>query len=188
MTRTMIRPLLVLLAALAATGCKRTATPAATPAGQERGECRADGGCDPGLECRSNLCVRPPPADCAQVAEQLSFLMLDNYTPHDQRAAFLAETRRQCDAMFLSKDDGACLLRARSRAELRDCPRPLGLGDCAKLKAHLERIRGASGVDAYLVTPADRVIDRCKTEAPSLAFEQCVLATRALDEVERCTW
>ncbi len=178
-----------LLAALAVAGCKRsTSGPAAPPAGQERGDCRADGGCDPGLDCRSNLCVRPPPADCSKVAEQLSFLLLDNYTPREQRDGFLAEAKRQCQTSYLSKDDGECLMRAPSRAALRECPRPIGIGDCERIKAHLDKVRSGSGVDAYLVTGADRIIGRCKTEAPTLGFEQCVLATRTLDEVERCTW
>jgi hypothetical protein len=176
----------LVVASLAA--CKRSSGPARPPAGTERGDCRGDGSCDDGLECRSNLCVRPPPADCTKVAEQLSYLLLDNYAPQEQRAAFMAEIRRQCQDTHLDKDDGECLVRAQHRAELRECPRPLGIGDCEKIKAHVERLRGTSGVDAYLVTGADRIVGRCKGEAPTLAFEQCVLAARTLDDVERCPW
>jgi len=171
----------------AAAGCKKPATPGPA-AGVERGPCRPDSSCDPGLTCLSQLCVRPPPADCAKVAEQLSYLLLDNYAPRDQRDQFLAETRRQCEAEHLAERDGDCLIAARSRADLRDCPHPLGIGDCRKIEAHLESLRGSSGVDAYLVTPADRVVSRCKSEAPSLAFEQCALAARSLDDIERCAW
>ena len=179
----------LLMCAAGAAACKQSASNApSAPLGQERGDCRPGGGCDPGLQCRSNLCVRPPPADCAEVALQVSYQMLDNYTPREQRDAFLAETRKQCEAMYLSKDDGDCLVRARSRAEMGQCPRTIGLGDCGKIKAHLEQIRGGSGVDAYLVTDADRVISRCKSEVPTLAFEQCVLASRTLDDVGRCSW
>ncbi len=174
------------LASLAA--CKRASGPSGPPAGQERGDCRPDRTCEPGLECLSNLCVRPPPADCRKVAEQVSFLLLDNYTPHEQRAAFLTETQRQCEGKHLSKDDAECLERARTRAELRECPTALGIGDCAKITAHLEKLRASSGVDAYLVTAADRVISRCKTEAPTLAFEQCVLSAATVEVVERCSW
>lgn len=186
--RTLVAVTLTLAALAALAACKESASAPTAPVGQERGDCRAGGGCDPGLECRSNLCVRPPPADCAKVAEQLSYQMLDNYTPRERRDAFLADTRRQCEAMALSKDDGECLLRARTRAELGACPRPLGIGDCAKIKSHLEQLRGANGVDAYLVNDGDRVIGRCRSEVPSLAFEQCVLAARTLDDVGRCTW
>lgn len=169
-------------------GCKRSNTPAGPPPGQERGDCRPDGACDPGLQCLSNLCVRPPPADCKKVAEQLSFILLDNYTPREQRTAFMDEALRQCEAEHLSADDGECLTRAKSRTELRDCPVPLGIGDCRKITAHLETLRSTNSVDAYLVTGADRIVSRCKSEAPSLAFEQCVLAAKKVEEVERCSW
>lgn len=178
--------LLCLVASLVA--CKGASQAAGPPAGQERGDCRPDRTCDPGLSCLSNLCVRPPPADCAKIAEQLSFILLDNYTPREQRAAFMAEARGQCDAARLSADDGECITRAQSRAELRECPVTIGLGDCAKITAHLEKLQSSSGVDAYLVTGADRIVSRCKGEAPSLAFEQCVLAATKVEEVERCSW
>jgi hypothetical protein len=179
---------LALCTLLGLVACNASKKASGPPAGQERGDCRADGACDPGLQCLSNLCVRPPPADCKTIAEQLSFLLLDNYTPREQRTAFMDEARRQCDAAHLSADDGECLTRARTRAELRDCPVPLGIGDCKKITAHLEAMAKTGSVDAYLVTGADRVVTRCKGEAPSLAFEQCVLATRTVEEVERCTW
>lgn len=181
---------LVLSLCLAASlaGCKQSTKPSGPPAGQERGDCRPDGACDPGLLCLSNLCVRPPPADCKKVAEQLSFILLDNYTPREQRTAFMDEARRQCEAEHLSADDAECLTRAKTRVELRECPVPLGVGDCKKITAHLESLETASGVDAYLVTGADRIVSRCKSEAPSLAFEQCVLAAKQVEEVERCSW
>jgi len=180
--------LVVLLAAALSTGACKKRAPAGPVAGSERGPCKPDSSCDPGLTCLSQLCVRPPPADCAKVAEQLSYLLLDNYAPREQRDQFRAETQRQCQDAHLAERDGECLIAARSRVELRDCPHPLGIGDCRKIEAHLESLRATSGVDAYLVTPADRIISRCKGEAPSLAFEQCALAARALDDIERCTW
>ncbi|HUQ03181.1 MAG TPA: hypothetical protein VM261_11850 [Kofleriaceae bacterium] len=179
---------LALCAVLSIAGCKASTKESGPPAGQERGDCRPDGACAPGLQCLSNLCVRPPPADCKAVAEQLSFILLDNYTPREQRTAFMEEARRQCDAAHLSADDGECLTRAKTRVELRDCPVPLGVGDCKKITAHLEAMAKTGSVDAYLVTGADRIVTRCKSEAPSLAFEQCVLAAHTVEEVERCTW
>ncbi len=175
-------------AVLALGACKQGSSAPSAAAGTERGDCRAGGTCDPGLECRSNLCVRPPPADCTKVAEALSFLMLDNYTPREQRDRFTSDSKQRCEQMALSTEDAACLLAAKSRGDLRDCPRPLGVGDCARIRAHLEQLRGTGGVDAYLVTDADRVIGRCKSEAPTIVFEQCVLASRTLDDVGRCTW
>ena len=178
----------LVLAALAA--CKRepAAPPAGAAAGTERGDCRPDGACDPGLVCLSNLCVRPPPADCAKVSEALGFIFLDNYTPREERTAFHAEITRQCAAANLSREDGECLAAAKSRTELRNCPRPIGLGDCKKISAHADAVRARDGVDAYLVTGADRLIERCRNEVPSLGFERCVLAAKTVAELERCAW
>ncbi len=183
----MTRHHLARLAVLALAGCRADA-PSDGVAGAERGPCKRGRACDDGLTCLSDLCVRPPPADCAAVGKQLSFRFLDNYTPRAQRDAFVAEVGRQCETGRLSERDGACLVRARNRAELRACPRPIGIGDCAKLESHFATLPTGNDVDAYLVTDADRALARCKTEAPSLAFEQCALAARALDEVARCTW
>jgi hypothetical protein len=40
-------------------GSDDTAFSSAAPEGAERGPCRSDGSCDVGLECRSDLCVKP---------------------------------------------------------------------------------------------------------------------------------
>ncbi|MBE7454012.1 MAG: hypothetical protein HS111_35745 [Kofleriaceae bacterium] len=157
----------------------------APPPGQERGGCRGDGGCDPGL-VPPNLCVRPPPADCGAIARSCR-PPPRQLRPHERRDAFIAATRARCEAMQLGRDDGACLL-ARSRADLAACPRP----SARRLRARDRPPRGdagaTSGVDAHLVTEADRIVGRCRSEAPSLAFEQCVLAARSFDDVERCAW
>ncbi|HVV88678.1 MAG TPA: hypothetical protein VHE35_36790 [Kofleriaceae bacterium] len=177
--------------AMLGAGCHRGARPGAAPApaaGTERGACRPDRSCDRGLTCLSELCVRPPAADCAKVGEAMSYLLLDNYAPRDERDALRAAIAKQCADESLSADDGACLVRARSRADLRACPHLVGLGDCAKITAHLDGLRATGGVDAYLVTGADRVIARCKNETPTLAFERCVMATHTVDDVDRCVW
>ncbi len=176
--------------AAAGLGCGRGTEPggASPPVGQERGRCRADRACDPGLTCLSDLCVRPPGADCPKVGDHLASFLLGNYAPREERDGLRAVVARQCQDQALSVTDGACLLRAQSRADLRACPRVVGLGDCARIGAHLEGVRGTSGVDAYLVTSADRIIARCRTESPTLAFERCVLAATTLADVDRCAW
>lgn len=183
---------LALLAALALapTACRdKTASGPAGPAtGQERGACRPDRGCDRGLTCLSDLCVRPPAADCAKVGDNLAYLLLDNYAPREERDGLRADVARQCEEQGLSAADGQCLIRATTKAEVQACPRVVGLGDCARITAHLDGIRASSGVDAYLVTGADRIIARCRTESPTLGFERCVLAAHTLDDVDRCTW
>lgn len=176
-------------ALMALAACKGAAQPPAGPApGQERGACRPDRSCDRGLTCLSDLCVRPAGADCAKVGDTLAYLLLDNYAEREVRDALRADVVRQCQEQGLTADEGACLSRARDRAELRACPKVVGLGDCKKISAHLEGLRGTSGVDAYLVTSADRVIARCRTESPTLAFERCILAARSIDDVDRCAW
>lgn len=183
---------LSLLAALALppAGCrgKAASAPPGPTAGLERGACRPDRRCDRGLTCMSDLCVRPPAADCDKVGESVAYLMLDNYAPREERAATRAHIARQCVDQGLSADDGQCLIRARSKGDLRACPRVVGFGDCARIKAHLDGLQAGNGVDAYLVTGADRIAARCRTEAPTLAFERCVLAALALADVDRCAW
>ena len=191
MTRTSLVTALAIAIAVGAGACKKpheSAAPAGAAIGTERGDCRPDRSCDPGLVCLSNLCVKPPPADCAKVGEALGFIFLDNYTPREERAGFLAEVNRQCAAANLSREDGECLANAKTRTDLRNCPHPIGLGDCKKISAHADDLRTRDGVDAYLVTGADRLIERCRTEVPSLAFERCVLAAKAMSDLERCAW
>ncbi|MEZ4403612.1 MAG: hypothetical protein R3B06_26545 [Kofleriaceae bacterium] len=178
-----------LIAAVAA--CKQGSAPAAAPtvaAGAERGSCRPDRSCDVGLTCLSDLCVRPPPADCTAVAAALGGIFLDNYTPVEERARYAAEVQQLCAATGLTREDGACLAKATSRADLQACPHPLGLGDCGTIATAAEALRANSAVDAYLVTPADRLIERCKREVPSLAFERCVVAAATMDDLGRCAW
>lgn len=179
----------IALVAAAAGACKeREAGGAKRAVGAERGDCRPDRSCDPGLVCLSNLCVQPLPADCAKVAEALGFVFLDNYAPREERARFQADVTVACEGAKLSKDEGECLVRAKSRMDVRACPRPIGLGDCKKMTAHVEALRAADTLDPYLVTPTDRLVERCRVEVPTLAFERCVLASKTMSDVERCAW
>lgn len=156
--------------------------------GSERGDCRPDRSCDPGLTCLSNLCVRPPPADCAKVAEALGPIFLDNYTPREERARFAADVRAECEGAGFTREDGECLARAKTRQDINACPHPIGLGDCKKITAAADELRAKSGVDAYLVTAADRLIERCRGEVPTRAFERCVVAATSMDDLGRCAW
>jgi hypothetical protein len=176
----------IVTATLALAACAKSASGPA--AGKERGPCYGNGTCDTGLVCLSELCVAPPAADCAKVAEHLSYLLLGNYAPREERAAFLANIQQECVAMKLSKEDGACLLRAEGRQSIGQCERPLGVGDCKKVVAHLKSILPSGGPDPWLVTEADRYIARCKNEVPSKAFETCVLGVKAPKELARCAW
>jgi hypothetical protein len=180
----------MLAAALPAVACKGGSSSSAPPpaAGTERGACRPDRSCDRGLTCLSDLCVRPPAADCAKVGESLAYVLTDNYTPREERDGLRNDLTRQCQDGGFTADEGACLARATSPADIRACPRVLGLGDCKRITAHLDGLRSANGVDAYLVTSADRIISRCRSESPTLAVERCVLGARTIADVDRCAW
>lgn len=117
--------LVVLVAALIAGACAKDPSSATPAAGSERGACYGNGTCNDGLVCLSDLCVRPPPADCVQVARKVGYLTLSNYTPKEQREAFEGRAVAACKSLHLSRDEGNCILRARSRQELAGCPKPL---------------------------------------------------------------
>lgn len=163
-------------------GCGKDSAAAAQ--GAERGACYGNGTCNDGLVCLSNLCVRPPGADCAEVAARLGGLLLGNYAPRAERDAFLAAAEEECTTLALTKEEGDCLLGATHRNALSRCPRVIGVGDCAKIVPHLESLR----TDPYLMTTADRLAARCKNETPSRAFETCALAAKSIADLDRCVW
>ncbi len=153
--------------------------------GTERGDCYGNGTCNDGLVCMSNLCVRPPGADCDAVVKHLGALLLDNYTPKPERDRFATETLAECVDAKLSQADGQCLLDAKHRNLLSKCPRVIGVGDCASIVLY---VRTLPGNDLDLKTDADRVADRCRNEVPSKAFEACALSARHVNELSRCVW
>ncbi len=176
---------------LGATGCKKSPAAddsAAAAAGSERGACYGNGTCNDGLTCLSELCVRPPGADCDKVAAKLGSMFLGNYAGRDQRDAFLASTKDECVRAKLTKEEGDCLLSVPHRNGFAKCAKVIGVGDCAKVVAHLETLRGSGGGDEFLVTGADRLVSRCKNETPSKMLESCVLASRTVAALDGCVW
>jgi hypothetical protein len=157
------------------------------PAGSERGACYGNGTCDDGLQCLSDLCVRPPGADCAKIAARLGGLVLGNYAPVEVRDQYLEETRRACERARPTPEQAACVLAATSRNALARCGTAFGVGDCAVIVAHLDRLR-PTAPDPFLVTAADRLATRCRNEVPTPALQACVLAATSVAEVERCRW
>ncbi|HEY4056423.1 MAG TPA: hypothetical protein VGM39_07430 [Kofleriaceae bacterium] len=126
----------VALLAGAAAGCSTQcptsgATASSRPSdGTERGDCVAPtggpkgagiGGCDPGLVCLSNLCVRPPPADCEVVANQLTSFDLGNYAEPEQRAPLVAKYKTACEKAFVNKEQGACMAHANDVFAAKQC-------------------------------------------------------------------
>jgi len=159
----------------------------ASAEGTERGACYGNGTCNNGLTCLSNLCVRPPGADCDKVAAKLSSLLLGNYAARDQRDAFLASTRDECTRASLTKEEGDCLLAVPHRNAFGTCPKVIGVGDCAKVVSHLDTLRKSSG-DEFVVNNADKLGARCKNETPSKGLELCVLGARSIADLDRCVW
>lgn len=115
----MIRALLL---ACALAGCSDA--PREPGPGVERGPCSA-GTCADGLVCLSDRCVRPPGADCSQVADALTSLELGNYASPEERAPKVAAYRAKCEAQHLTLDEGRCVIAARTMVQLRDCAKPV---------------------------------------------------------------
>ncbi|MBA3391919.1 MAG: hypothetical protein H0T89_04700 [Deltaproteobacteria bacterium] len=121
----------VVVVVLSALGCARERSRLDT--GKERADCRparsagsagsADTAarCDVGLICLSELCVRPPPADCTVVAENLASMDLGNYAEPEQRAPVVAKYRASCEQVRVSKEEAACLDAARDTWSAGQC-------------------------------------------------------------------
>jgi hypothetical protein len=147
---------------LAVPGCQRDrlASDGATPLGHERGDCRPGNSCDPGLVCLSNLCVRPPPADCQAVAEQVTSIELGNYAEPEARSPVVARYKAACDAALVSREQAQCVDRARDRWSAARCaPRMFpeltstasGDGSCAAIVARTKA--AMAGQAQYLNDP-----------------------------------
>lgn len=171
-----------------AAGCRDGA--ARVEAGHERGSCRPDRTCDVGLLCLSDLCVRPPPADCQDVGEQLASIDLGNYAEPEDRAPVVARYKAACEAAVLSRGDQQCLDRTRDRWSAAQCaPRMFpdlassSTGDCGAIIA---RVRAAVQKQAsYLSNPRmktwfDRTMtvmqESCEQDRWPDALKKCMLA------------
>jgi hypothetical protein len=171
-----------------AAGCRDRA--AATEPGHERGDCRPDRTCDVGLLCLSNLCVRPPPADCQEVGEQLASIELGNYAEPDARAPVVARYKAACEATRLSRDEQQCVDRTRDRWSAARCaPRMFpdlassSTGDCGAIVA---RVRAAMQKqssyldDARMKTWFERTMtvmqESCEQDHWPDVLKKCMLA------------
>lgn len=66
-----------------------------------------------------------PAADCRMVAEALTSLELGNYAPIEERRPRVDAWRAKCEAQKLTKDEGDCVIAAKTVEELRFCPKPV---------------------------------------------------------------
>lgn len=177
----------VVVVMVLALGCSKGGA-RGTP-GTERGDCRSgDDKCEPGLLCLSNLCVRPPAADCALVSETLASLDLGNYAEPEERAPVVTKYKAACEKAHVSKEEGECLDKARDKWSAGQCaPRmfpemTVKGGDCkvvaAKLESTMKQLQGANDnpqMAQYLATMAKVVGESCVEDAWPDAVKQCIL-------------
>ena len=188
-------------AALAVGACDKSSTSGAAAQGSERGDCYGNGTCDVGLTCLSNLCVRPPAADCGPVAQKLASYRLGNYAPRDERDRVVAELTAACTEARLSVDEGKCITSATSRFDVAKCPRPLlaelqgDPGGCKQVADAMTKalIDGFAGLPeqrraAEPVIPevTEALAASCVEDLWPDAAKQCVLAARSFDDMGDC--
>jgi len=180
-------PSLVLVAAATtAAGCRgdREVDP-----GHERGDCRPDRSCDVGLVCLSNLCVRPPPADCQDVGDQLASIELGNHAEPAIRAPVVARYKAACNGASTTREEQLCLDRARDRWSAAQCaPRMFPDleagegGDCAAIVARLRTAmqKQASYPDPQTKTWFERTVvvmqQSCEQDHWPEPLKKCMLA------------
>jgi len=147
---------IALVVSVWAFGCSKEAPAGSSrPAlGKERGDCKPDKVCDPGLMCLSNLCVRPPPADCAAVAEGLASMDLGNYAEPEERAPIVAGYQAACEKAHVTKEQGECFEKATDKVSAMMCapfmfpkqavsPPGKDTGDCVKVIARIRQTMAA---------------------------------------------
>lgn len=182
-------------------GSNAGAAPQRPAAGHERGDCRSDKSCDPGLLCLSNLCVRPPPADCQPIADQLASMELGNYAEPEVRAPIVANYKAACDKAYVSKEEGACIAAAHTKQDAATCaPRMFpelassGTGDCPtvvqKIRSTMMSQVGAT-LDPSMQQTYERILkaaqESCVTDAWPDALKKCVLdAMGGIDAMSQC--
>ncbi|HLL25095.1 MAG TPA: hypothetical protein VK427_23330 [Kofleriaceae bacterium] len=163
--------------------------------GAERGGCRtgSSAACEPGLLCLSNICVRPPPADCAAVGETLASLDLGNYAEPEERAPVVAKYKAACAAANVSKEQGACLDNAADKWSAAQCAPHMfpelastDTRNCSPVVERLETmLKGqVKGLDApqmkqWLDTTLRVMRESCEQDAWPDAVKQCILAAPA---------
>ena len=157
--------------------------------GQERADCRPDKSCDPNLLCLSNVCVRPPPADCQLVADEIASFDLGNYAEPEARAPVVAKLKAQCETLYITKEEGTCLDKARDRWSASQCAGRLFPelskpgAECAQVG---EKTRSAvyapyrgNPIDPqskkYLDTMVDAVRASCTEDKWPAAITRCLL-------------
>ncbi|MEO8700971.1 MAG: hypothetical protein ABI867_13065 [Kofleriaceae bacterium] len=185
-------------------GCTRDAPPAVGrgEAGKERADCRSGSGsgsgsaCDPGLLCLSNVCVKPPPADCTLIGNALASIDLGNYADLEDRAPVVAKYKAQCEQAYVTKEEGQCIVKARDQWSASQCAPKLfpqlaagsGSGDCVKVRDKIRAAYNAQQVASFNSQPSTAkwfeltmqvVQQSCEQDGWPDAVKQCILAGTA---------
>ncbi len=213
---------LVAVGAVVLVGCSKadSGTPSGSsrpPNGKERGDCVAPkaapgqaadpsavGTCDPGLLCLSNVCVRPPPADCQAVADQLASFQLGNYAEPEERAPVVDKYKRACQKAMVSKEQGECIANARSTVAASACaplmfpdlntPVLAGAGDGCDgvvqvMRAYIEKTMG-NLQDPQTQKMAKAIItamkDSCEQDGWPAEFKQCIAGADDDNALNQC--
>lgn len=185
--------------------------------GKERGDCVAPkqapgepkdefavGTCDPGLLCLSNVCVRPPPANCAAIGEQLASFELGNYAELEDRAPVVEKYKRACHKAMVSKEQGECIEKATDKAGAFQCaplmfpemgkPPEGGKGDCDQVmtitRGYMSKTMGGTQ-DPQMVKMLEAAMtamkDSCEQDGWPDSLKQCIVsAGDNTDAMTRC--
>jgi hypothetical protein len=189
----------LLLVLVCLVGCSKSGR--GTP-GTERADCNA-GKCNAGLLCQSNVCVRPPPADCASVAETVASMDLGNYAEPEERAPVVAKYKAACEKAYVSREEGECLDKARDRWSAGQCaPRMFpelastSSGDCKQVTARIEsQMRQQSQgmtdpqMQQWFATTLRVFQQSCEQDHWPDAVKKCILAaqdTGGVDPMQSC--
>ena len=193
----------VALLASALAACKGDKTPAGEarpPIGTERGDCRPNKACDKGLLCLSNLCVRPPAADCKALGEHLASMDLGNYAEPEARAPVVAKYQAACEKAFVTKEQGECIDKATDKWTASQCAPDMfpelkveGTGDCVTIantiRAQMQK--GMTGADPQTQQLFDKMVrvvrESCEQDGWPPAFKSCVIAAgQNADAMGKC--
>jgi len=165
---------------------------AAPKAGTDTGKCYGNGTCNPGLICSgSKICVKPPPADCNKVAKDMSYVALGNYAEPVERQKYVNAQVARCQKLAISKEEGACIAKARHAAQLNKCRKDLvEVARCDKMINHVLQVMKADPKTAkfqqYLVKATGKMIKRCEDRNPTKTQETCVMKAGTMDEIKKC--
>ena len=161
------------------------------------------GSCDPGLLCLSNLCVRPPPANCQPLADQLASMELGNYAEPEARTPLVASYKSACEKAFVSKEQGDCIAKARDKFSASQCA-PLmfpelaidpskAQGECGAAIAAERVVMGqamGNSNDPQMTRMLDVMLtsmrESCEQDGWPPTLIACIKAATGVDALSRC--